>query len=161
LAGAPVLETNEVHVSTSTPSGRAATSEFGEKQSVGGSSHRARHSSRTSTVAKRIIARASSSVLPVWHETLRSRADVALIVMGVVVFVVGGVVLARPFVTRRSTLFITVPVAAAVGIAVLGIIALVCAAVIALVESPGDTDWHDLINSLSPWSTGSPRKRGK
>ena len=41
----------------------------------------------------------------VWHELLRSRADVALILLGVLVFVAGAIVLARPFVTRRSTLF--------------------------------------------------------
>jgi hypothetical protein len=44
--------------------------------------------------------------------------------------------MARPFVTRRLTLFLAVPAAATAGIAVLGVIALVCAAVIALVQSP-------------------------
>jgi hypothetical protein len=53
------------------------------------------------------------------HQTLRSRADVALILLGIVAFVAGAVVLARPFVTRRLTLFVAVPAAATAGIALL------------------------------------------
>jgi hypothetical protein len=61
-------------------------------------------------------------------------------------FVVGAVVLARPFVTRRSTLLIAVPAAAIAGVAVLGAVALVCAVVIAVAESDagsvfGDVSW--------------------
>jgi hypothetical protein len=41
----------------------------------------------------------------VWHEMLRSHADVALIVLGVIMFVAGSVILARPAAKRRSTLF--------------------------------------------------------
>lgn len=67
----------------------------------------------------------------VWHEMLRNGADVALIVLGVVLFVVGAVVLARPFVRRVSTLLIAVPLAAVAGLAVFGVLALVVAAVIA------------------------------
>jgi hypothetical protein len=87
---------------------------------------------------------------------LRSRADVALIVLGVALFVAGGVVMARPFVKRRSTLFAAVPLAATLGIAVLGILALVCAALIALVE--GDADIGSMLNSF-PWPSGRKRRR--
>lgn len=92
----------------------------------------------------------------VWHELLRSRADVALILLGVLTFVAGAIVLARPFVTRRLTLFVAVPAAATVGVAVLGVIALVCAAVIALVESPDDAG--DLLSGIS-WPGGGKGKR--
>jgi hypothetical protein len=92
----------------------------------------------------------------VWHELLRSRADVALILLGVLVFVAGAIVLARPFVTRRSTLFVAVPAAATAGIAVLGVIALVCAAVIALVQSPDSAG--NLLNGIS-WPGGRKGKR--
>lgn len=92
----------------------------------------------------------------VWHEMLRSGADVALVVLGVIVFVAGAIVLARPFVTRRVTLFVAVPAAATVGIAVLGVIALVCAAIIALVESPDTAG--DLLNDIS-WPFGGRDKR--
>ena len=78
---------------------------------------------------------------------LRSRADIALILLGIVVFVIGAVVLARPFVTRRLTLFVAVPAAATAGIAVLGVIALVCAAVIVLLESPDNVG--DLLSGIS------------
>lgn len=94
----------------------------------------------------------------VWHEMLRTRADVALIIVGVVVFVAGAVVLARPFVRRRATLFVAVPAAATVGIAVLGVIALVCAALIAIVESPDGAG--DLLSNVS-WPVGGRRKRRK
>jgi hypothetical protein len=82
----------------------------------------------------------------VWHEMLRSHADIALVVLGVIFFAAGAVVLARPFVTRRVTLFV----------AVLGVIALVCAAIIALVESPESAG--DLLNGIS-WPFGGKDKR--
>ena len=87
---------------------------------------------------------------------LRSRADIALILLGIVVFVIGAVVLARPFVTRRLTLFVAVPAAATAGIAVLGVIALVCAAVIVLLESPDNVG--DLLSGIS-WPFGGKDKR--
>jgi hypothetical protein len=90
----------------------------------------------------------------VWHELLRSRADVALIVLGVVMFVAGAVILARPFVTRRLTLCVAVPVAAAAGVVVLGVIALIVAAVIALGESSDSVG--GLLDAIS-WPTGRDR----
>lgn len=93
----------------------------------------------------------------VWHEMLRSRADVALVILGVVLFAAGAIVLARPFVARRATLFIAVPVAATAGIAVLGVIALVCAAVLAIVESPDGPS--DVLNNLSWPGGGRPKRR--
>jgi hypothetical protein len=80
----------------------------------------------------------------VWHEMLRSRADVALIALGVVLFAAGAIVLARPFVRRRSTLLVAVPLAALAGLALLGVLALVCAVVIAAVAGPGDVDPRSL-----------------
>lgn len=91
----------------------------------------------------------------VWHEMLRSRADVALIVLGVVLFAVGAIVLARPFVRRRSTLLLAVPVAAVAGLAVFGVVALVIAAVVAAAAASGSGDWADVASSLIDW----PRDR--
>jgi hypothetical protein len=94
----------------------------------------------------------------VWHEMLRSGADVALIVLGVALFVAGAVVLARPFVRRPSTLLVAVPLAALLGLAVLGMVALVCAALFAAAEAP-DGGWEDLLGNL-PWgSSGAGRGR--
>jgi hypothetical protein len=92
----------------------------------------------------------------VLHEMLRSRADIALIALGVVVFAAGSVVLARPFVRRRLTLFVAVPVAAVAGVAVLGLIAVVIAAIAALAAT--DSGGADLIDGLG-WSSGGDRRR--
>jgi hypothetical protein len=104
----------------------------------------------------------------VWHEMLASRADLALVALGVGVFAAGAVVLARPFVTRRSTLFVAVPVAATVGFSVFGVIALVCAALIALAGTVGDGgggtvgDGGAPLDGLSSWTgRGGPRNRRK
>src|SRR5579875_2079403 len=93
------------------------------------------------------------------HELLSSRADVALIVLGVLVFVAGAVVLARPFVTRRLTLFLAVPLAAAAGLVVLGVVALICAVVIAAVGSAGDGSWADVLENFIPGSDERGRRR--
>ena len=97
----------------------------------------------------------------VWHEMLRSRADVALIAFGVIAFTAGSVVLARPFVKRRSTLFVAVPACALIGVVVLGVVALVISAVIAATEAPGDAEWGRLLDSFSGWPWGDRRNRRK
>jgi hypothetical protein len=93
------------------------------------------------------------------HEMLRSHADVALIILGVLVFAAGAVVLARPFVRRRVTLFVAVPVAAAAGIVILGVVALICAIVVAIVSSAGDGGWASGLEDFIPWSTDRTRRR--
>lgn len=92
----------------------------------------------------------------IWHEMLRSGADVALIVLGVALFVAGAVLLARPFVRRVSTLVVAVPLAAVLGLAVFGLVALVAGLVIALTASAGDADWSGLADFLPD---GWPRRR--
>jgi hypothetical protein len=93
----------------------------------------------------------------VWHEMLRSRADIALIALGVALFAAGGTVPARPFVRRPILLFVVTPLAATLGFAVLGVIALACAALIALAESPRDFDWGSLLSNIS-WPCDSGRR---
>lgn len=89
----------------------------------------------------------------VLHEMFRRRADVALVVLGVLVFVGGSVVLARPFVGRRLTLLVAVPAAAVVGIVLLGLIAVVIAALVALAaQGSGDVPAID-------WPFGDRRNR--
>jgi hypothetical protein len=95
----------------------------------------------------------------VWHEMLRSGADVALIVLGVVLFVAGAVVLARPFVRRVSTLLIAVPLAAFAGLAVFGVVALVVGLVIAATASGGDADWSGLADFLPDGWPGRRRRK--
>jgi hypothetical protein len=91
----------------------------------------------------------------IWHEMLHSRSDVALIILGVVLFAAGAVVLARPFVRRSSTLMLAVPLAAVAGLAVFGVVALIIAAVIAAAAASGSGDWADVASNLIDW----PRSR--
>jgi hypothetical protein len=96
----------------------------------------------------------------VWHEMLRSRADIALIVLGVVLFAVGAVLLARPFVRRPVALLVAVPLAGVAGLAVFGVVALVIAAVIAVIGDTGSGDVGEAIANFIPdgWPGRSRRK---
>ena len=94
-----------------------------------------------------------------WHEMLRSRADVALIVLGVVLFAVGAVLLARPLWRRPATLLVAVPLAAVAGLAVFGVLALVCTAVIATTADVSGADWGQLLSDLPFDWPGDGRRR--
>jgi hypothetical protein len=96
----------------------------------------------------------------VWNEMLRSRADVALIVLGVLLFVAGAVVLARPFVRRVSTLVVAVPLAAVAGLAVFGVVALLFGLVVAAAASGGDADIGSALAEFLPdgWPGGRRRR---
>jgi hypothetical protein len=94
-----------------------------------------------------------------WHEMLHRGADVALIVLGVVLFAAGAVVLARPFVRRSSTLLVAVPLAAVAGLAVFGVVALVVAAVIGLTVGTGSGDWGNVASSVIDWPRDRRRRR--
>jgi hypothetical protein len=63
----------------------------------------------------------------IWHGEVHTRTGMAVLVTGAVIYAAGSVLLARPYVARPVTLFIAVPVAAVVGMAVLGALALVVA----------------------------------
>jgi hypothetical protein len=91
----------------------------------------------------------------VWHEMLHRGADVALIVLGVVLFAAGAVVLARPFVRRASTLLVAVPLSAIAGLAVFGVLALIVGAVVAATAGTGAGDWGGVASDLIDW----PRER--
>jgi hypothetical protein len=95
-----------------------------------------------------------------WHEMLRSGADVALIALGVVLFAAGAVVLARPFVRRASTLLVAVPLAAVAGLAVFGVVALLCAVVFAIAAGTGSEDVFGALADFIPdgWPGGRRRR---
>jgi hypothetical protein len=95
----------------------------------------------------------------VWHEMLRSGADIALIVIGVVLFAAGAVVLARPFVRRPFALLVAVPLAAAAGLAVFGVVALVVATVFAATASTGSADWGHTLGDAFPGDWPRRRRR--
>ena len=74
-----------------------------------------------------------------WHESLHSKAGIGLLAVGTALFVVGSVLLARPFVRRKLTLLLAVPAAALVGGLVMGAAALLVVVVVlaALSNSSG------------------------
>jgi len=96
----------------------------------------------------------------VWHEMLHRGGDVALIVLGVVLFAAGAVVLARPFVRRPVTLLIAVPLAAAAGLALFGVLALLIAAAVAGAAATGDSGPLELLSNL-PFGDWFDRRRRK
>lgn len=96
----------------------------------------------------------------VWHEALRSGADLSLIVAGVALFAAGSMLLARPFVRRRTTLLVAVPVAAVVGVLACGVLALMVAVVVAIAAATdGELDPGFL--EMLWWGDGRKRRRSE
>jgi hypothetical protein len=69
-----------------------------------------------------------------WHSELHTRTGLIVLVAGTVIYAVGSVVMARPSVTRPATLFVAVPIAAVAGMLLLGVLALVIAALVNAVD---------------------------
>ena len=65
-----------------------------------------------------------------WHSQLHTKAGLIVLAAGAVVYAAGSVVMARPYVTRPGTLFVAVPLAAVAGMLLLGVLALVIAALV-------------------------------
>ena len=65
-----------------------------------------------------------------WHSQLHTKAGLIVLAAGAVVYAAGSVVMARPYVTRPVTLFVAVPLAAVAGMLLLGVLALVIAALV-------------------------------
>lgn len=65
-----------------------------------------------------------------WHSELHNRTALLVLIVGGVIYAIGTVVMARPYVSRPTTLLVAVPIAAVVGMLVLGVLALVIAALI-------------------------------
>ena len=97
----------------------------------------------------------------VWHEMLQRGGDVALIVLGVVLFAFGAVVLARPFVRRPVTLLIAVPLAAVAGLAAFGVLALLIAAIAAEAAATSDSGPLEELLSNLPFGDWPYRRRRK
>lgn len=73
-----------------------------------------------------------------WHQSVHARAGIAVLAAGAVLFALGSVLLARPFVRRRLTLLVAVPVAAMCGALVLGMAALVVVLLYLVFANGGD-----------------------
>jgi hypothetical protein len=73
-----------------------------------------------------------------WHSQLHNRAGLIVLTAGAVVYAAGSVVMARPYASHPAILFLAVPVAAVAGMLLLGVLALVIAALCnALANSGG------------------------
>ena len=77
-----------------------------------------------------------TTVKLIWADTMHSHAGIAILAGAAVLFAVGSVLLARPYVRSMPMLLIGVPVAAVAGLVVLGGLALVVA-VLALLAYAG------------------------
>jgi hypothetical protein len=82
-----------------------------------------------------------------WHGELHTKAGLIVLASGAIVYAIGTAVMARPYVTRPVTLFVVVPLAAVAGMLLLGVLALVIAALL----NAADFDLPDI--------TGRRRRR--
>jgi hypothetical protein len=74
-----------------------------------------------------------------WHSELRNRAGLIVLAVGAVIYAIGSVVMARPYVSRPATLLIAVPLAAVAGMLLLGVLALAVSTLFSvLANSAGD-----------------------
>jgi hypothetical protein len=62
-----------------------------------------------------------------WHSELHTRSGLIVLIAGTVLYAVGSVLMARPKVSSPAGLFIAVPIAAVVGVLVLGVLVLLVA----------------------------------
>jgi hypothetical protein len=69
-----------------------------------------------------------------WHGELHTRSGLIVLITGSVVYAVGSVLMARPYLSSRVGLFVAIPIAALVGILVLGVLVLVIAFLFLLLE---------------------------
>ena len=60
-----------------------------------------------------------------------------MLAVGAAIYAIGTVVMARPYVSRPTTLLIAVPIAAVAGMLVLGVLALVVGALLSAVANNG------------------------
>lgn len=79
-----------------------------------------------------------------WHGEIHTQPGSAILAAGAVIYAVGSVLMARPYVSRPMTLLVAVPLAAIAGMLVLGVLAFVVALLIAALAN-GDLDLPGLV----------------
>ncbi len=65
-----------------------------------------------------------------WHSDVHTRAGLAVLAGGAVIYAAGSILTARPYVSRPATLFVAVPAAAMAGMVSLEALALIVALVL-------------------------------
>lgn len=91
----------------------------------------------------------------VWHQAIHDPHGRPLIIAGTVAFVLGSMVLARPFVKHVLTLVLAVPLAALVFVAALGAVALIVVILFLILWAFGDS----LGNGSWSFGSGSDKKK--
>jgi hypothetical protein len=88
-----------------------------------------------------------------WHGEVHTLPGLAVLAAGAAIYAVGSVLMVRPYVSRPAMLFVAVPVAAAAGMLVLGVLAFIVALLIAAMAN-SDLDFPGL-------DFGGGRRRAK
>ena len=70
-----------------------------------------------------------------WHSELHTRSGLVVLITGSVVYAAGSVLMARPYMSSPVGLFVAIPIAAVVGILVLGVLVLVLAFLFLLLDN--------------------------
>ena len=78
-----------------------------------------------------------------WHADVHTRTGLVVIAAGTVLYALGSILMARPYVSRPVMLFVAVPIAAAVGMLALGVLALVVAILLAALANHFEIPWFD------------------
>jgi len=86
-----------------------------------------------------------------WRQAVHSHAGLALMIAGSALFVVGSMLLARPFVGSYVTLFVAIPLAALAGVLILGAAALIIALLFAILSGG---DFFDFSSGGAPSGSG-------
>ena len=70
-----------------------------------------------------------------WHGELHTRSGLIVLITGTIVYAVGSVLMARPYMSSPVGLFVAIPIAAVVGILLLGVLVLIIAFLFIVLEN--------------------------
>lgn len=99
----------------------------------------------------------AATVRLAWHADVHTRTGLAVLAVGAIIYAAGSVLMARPYLSRPVMLFVAVPIAAVVGMLVLGVLVLVVA--IVLVAAANDVDMPFTFGRGRGGSARSRRRR--
>jgi hypothetical protein len=88
-----------------------------------------------------------------WRQAVHSHAGLDLMIIGALVFVIGSMVMARPFVSSMVTMFVAIPIAALAGLLILGAAAILVALLLAGAD--------DVLDFVDFGGGSNSRRRGR
>lgn len=98
----------------------------------------------------------AATIRLIWHADMHTRTGVAVVDAGALIYAAGSILMARPYLSRPTMLFVAVPIAAVIGLLALGALALVVAIVLAALASNADVP---VDFGGGPGSRAGPRRR--